>query len=285
MNSSAAQLLRPVVMKDCASVFDLFSVKRYVHRHPGWRNLEDWVNRPPFWVLEDQPSRSLIAALSCPVEPADVAWVRLFATRFPNRPADYWPLLFEKIYLDLPESKPVIAALGIEGWFSELLIKHRFEEQNSIVILYWTAHQFPQKPQPPRIKIRQMHSSDLIHVLRLDHQAFLPLWQLSWEALSSAFHLSAYATVAELNGEIIGYQISTTTHTTTCLERLAVLPGLQNQNIGAALVYDLIEEFRVGSSTHLTVNTQKDNLPSQALYKKMGFNYTGEVYPVFIYQP
>lgn len=284
MNISAAPLLRPAVMKDSAGIFDLFSAKRYVHRHPGWRNLEDWVNRPPFWVLED-PSRSLTAALSCPVEPAGVAWVRLFATRFPNRPAHSWPLLFEKVYLALPETKPIVAALGIENWFCELLGKHQFQEQNSIVILYWEAHRFPQKPHTPHLKLRKMHSSDLIHVLRLDQQAFQPLWQLSWEALSSAFHLSAYATVAELDGKIAGYQISTTTHTSTCLERLAVSPGLQNQGIGAALVYDLIEEYQVSNATHLTVNTQKDNLPSQTLYKKMGFNYTGEIYPVFVYQP
>ncbi|MDX9865492.1 MAG: GNAT family N-acetyltransferase, partial [Anaerolineaceae bacterium] len=152
-------------------------------------------------------------------------------------------------------------------------------------ILYWdTTQQAIIPPRAPYIHLRQMASSDLNHVLKLDHQAFKPLWQISWEALSAAFQQCAYATVAERDGQIIGYQISTTTHNSTCLERLAVSPDQQNQGIGAQLVYDLIDDFQLSSAMHLTVNTQQDNLSSQALYKKMGFKLTGESYPVFVYQ-
>jgi ribosomal protein S18 acetylase RimI-like enzyme len=275
--------LRPAGFKDRAGVFDLFNTRKYIHRHPDWRGIEDWLSQQPFWVVE-QPGHELTAALACPVEPPGVAWVRLFATRFPGRPGDAWAQLFEKVYQALPEPKPLVGALGLESWFIDLLQKNGFEQQNKIVILFWEPHRFPARPQNQEIKLRQMHNADLVQVLKLDHLAFQPLWQLSWESLRSAFQQSAYATVAEYKGEIVGYQVSTTTHATTCLERLAVSPEQQGQGIGANLIYDLIEDFQLSSANHLTVNTQQDNLSSQALYQKMGFAFSGESYPVFVYQ-
>ncbi len=264
-------------------MLELFNARKFVHRHPGWRSVPEWLQYQPFWVLEQE--QHIQAALACPVEPKGVAWVRLFASRFPTRPASVWPQLFEQVYQSLPDPKPEIAALGLSTWFSDLLQNNGFVESNRIIILFWDAAQQSSAPsRTPHLHLRQMNSSDLVHVLRLDHQAFKPIWQISLEALSTAFQQSAYATVVERNGQIIGYQISTTTHNATCLERLAVSPDQQNQGIGAKLVYDLIDDFQLSSAMHLTVNTQQDNLSSQALYQKMGFKLTGESYPVFVYQ-
>lgn len=282
MCATTDPLLHPAGVQDRTGIIELFQAPRYVHRHPGWRSVEDWLTHQPFWVLQD-PAHEIIAALACPPEPEGVAWVRLFATRFPQRPGEAWMRLFEMVFQALPTPQPIVAAIALEPWFIELLKKSGFQQQTSIVILFWDGHKFPDHPHLPAVKIRPMHSADLVQVLKLDHRAFEPLWRLSWESLTSAFHQSAYATVAEQQGQIVGYQISTTTHATTCLERLAVTPALQKQHIGAALVSDLIDDFQINSAHHLTVNTQQDNLPSQALYQKMGFSYTGESYPVYIY--
>ena len=264
-------------------MLELFNARKFIHLHPGWRSVPEWLPYQPFWVLQQE--QHIQAALACPVEPKGVAWVRLFASRFPTRPASVWPQLFEQVYQSLPDPKPEIAALGLSTWFSDMLQSNRFEERNRIIILFWDTAQQPAVPiRNPHIRLRQMTSADLIHVLKLDHQAFKPLWQISWEALSTAFHQCAYATVAERDDQVIGYQISTNTHNATCLERLAVSPEQQNQGIGAALVYDLIDDFQLSSAMHLTVNTQQDNLSSQTLYKKMGFKLTGESYPVFVYR-
>jgi len=264
-------------------VLDLFKARRFIHRHPGWRSLPEWFTYRPFYVLKREGE--VTATLATPIEPKGVAWVRLFASRFPHRPADAWTQLFPTVYEALPDPKPQVSALGISNWFSYLLANNGFIENNRIVILFWDA---AFEPLPPHLSsclhLRQMTSSDLIAVLKLDHQAFKPIWQISLDALSTAFHQSAYATVIERDDHIIGYQISTTTNNSTCLERLAVSPEQQGQGIGAALVYDLIDDFHLSSAMHLTVNTQQDNLASQSLYKKMGFKMTGESYPVFVYQ-
>jgi ribosomal protein S18 acetylase RimI-like enzyme len=274
---------QPLTVKDRDAVLKLFNVRKFIHRHPGWRSVPEWLPYQPFWVLMRE--QKIVAALACPVEPKGVAWVRLFASSFPNRPASAWPQLFDQVYQALPDPKPEIAALGLSNWFSDLLQNNHFEEVNRIVILFWDAALQPATPRHNlNIHLRQMASSDLIHVLKLDHQAFKPIWQISLDALNTAYQQSAYATVAERDGQVIGYQISTTTHNSTCLERLAVSPEQQNQGIGASLVYDLIDDFQLSSAMHLTVNTQQDNLSSQTLYQKMGFKMTGESYPVFVYQ-
>jgi ribosomal protein S18 acetylase RimI-like enzyme len=67
------------------------------------------------------------------------------------------------------------------------------------------------------------------------------------------------------------------------LARLAVLPDFQGMGIGSALVQDLLWYFRRRGAQRVTVNTQKDNLASLAVYRKAGFFLTGEEYPVFQY--
>jgi L-amino acid N-acyltransferase YncA len=56
---------------------------------------------------------------------------------------------------------------------------------------------------------------------------------------------------------------------------------LQGKGLGYALVSDLIQHTSKQGLHHLTVNTQSDNTSSLRLYQKMGFNQSGEKYPVY----
>jgi len=89
--------------------------------------------------------------------------------------------------------------------------------------------------------------------------------------------------VAEREGQIIGYQVSTPTTRGGHLARLATLPQFQGQGIGYALVRDALSRFTQRGAQTITVNTQKNNLSSLALYRKAGFTPTGEEYPVYQY--
>ena len=84
-----------------------------------------------------------------------------------------------------------------------------------------------------------MQTDDLAQVLVVDNQAFDPLWHHSKTEIELAFQQAAYATVADLNGEVIAYQMSTGTPFHAHLARLAVDPGLQRLSIGYNLVSDL----------------------------------------------
>ena len=96
--------------------------------------------------------------------------------------------------------------------------------------------------------------------------------------------LSVVATVAEDNGCVIGYQISTGSRLGGHLARLGVRKEAQGRGIGSALVSDLIQRLSSQNLGRVTVNTQSDNAASLSLYQKMGFVQTGEQYPVCIYQ-
>jgi ribosomal protein S18 acetylase RimI-like enzyme len=105
--------------------------------------------------------------------------------------------------------------------------------------------------------------------------------QNSLTYLEIAFRQAAVATVAEYEGQLVGYQISTGTPIGGHLARLAVLPHLQGKGIGYALLYDLLNQFTRRGARTITVNTQKDNLASLSLYRKSGFQMTGEEYPIY----
>jgi ribosomal protein S18 acetylase RimI-like enzyme len=131
------------------------------------------------------------------------------------------------------------------------------------------------------VSLRPMMYYDLPQVAEVDASGFELLWQNSLESLQLAFKQAVLASVAEADGRMIGYQLSTRNPFGIHLARLAVRPEVQRQGIGRALVCDLIEQADRRGTPRLTVNTQSDNSASLSLYARLGFKNTGEAYPVF----
>jgi ribosomal-protein-alanine N-acetyltransferase len=115
----------------------------------------------------------------------------------------------------------------------------------------------------------------------VDALAFELLWQNALPALEQAYPQATWATVAEADGQVIGYQLSTRNPIGVHLARLAVIPAMQGKGFGNALVSNLILQARQYGISHLTVNTQSDNALSLRFYQRMGFHETGERFPVF----
>jgi ribosomal protein S18 acetylase RimI-like enzyme len=126
-----------------------------------------------------------------------------------------------------------------------------------------------------------MLQSDLAAVEEIDHDAFSPAWQNSLNTLSTATQVSTYATVCELEGELVGYQISTASALGAHLARLAVKGNHQRRGIGRTLVIDLLKHIVRRGFDRVTVNTQADNLSSRQLYLSLGFEPTGHSYPMY----
>ena len=272
--------VRPAVLTDQRQIANLMHFSPFGHRHLDLRYPLDWIGTPPFYVLENQGQIS--AALACPPDPPLIAWVRLFVNSGKIPLQESWNMLWDVAHLDLArKNKTLIAAIVLQDLFSELLLASGFSHRQSIVMLEREEQANAEGILPPGFTIRSMLQYDLPLVADVDAAAFDLLWQNSLQALEHAYPQAVFPTVAEADGQMIGYQLSTRNPLGAHLARLAVRPAMQGRGVGRALVADLIRQTGRHGMDRLTVNTQSDNAASLALYKKIGFHETGERFPVY----
>jgi ribosomal protein S18 acetylase RimI-like enzyme len=124
--------------------------------------------------------------------------------------------------------------------------------------------------------------ADLPAVEEVDAQAFDPMWRVSRSNLERAFAQTMVADVIEARGRVVGYQLSTGKSGGAHLARLAVRKEAQGFGFGSALVANLILQLRRRGAELISVNTQHDNRASLTLYRKFGFERTGEEFPVYL---
>ncbi len=275
--------IRSAVFPDQRQIANLIHFEPHLHRHLDWRNPLDWIGSPPFFVAESDGR--MAAALGCPPDPPQVAWVRLFvcASEYPAQ--EMWERLWDAARTDLARGgRFTAAAILMHGWMKELLEASGFHVAQQIVMLQRDSQDVPEFYLPGGLTLRPLMHYDLAAVAEVDAAAFVLLWQNSFSALSRAYPQSAWATVVESERGILGYQVSTRNPLGGHLARLAVRPEAQGKGVGRALVADLIRQMMGQGLTHLTVNTQDDNLSSLSLYRKIGFRETGDRYPVYVYE-
>jgi len=270
--------------QDRQAIANLMHFETFAHRHLDWRRPLDWIGFAPFLVAER--SGEVIAAFACPPDPADIAWLRLFAVTSHWDTEKAWEAFWPSAQDQLVEAgNPVVAAIPLQPWLKELLAAKGFRHTHDIVSLAWENRALPAIPAAVDINIRPTNYEDLPRIAEVDEAAFGPMWRNSLDALEIAFWQSVIATVAEWRGPIIGYQISTASPMGGHLARLAVHPEARGQGIGYSLLWDLLDQFHRRGALHVTVNTQKDNASSLKLYEKVGFHHTGEEYPVYQFLP
>lgn len=273
--------IRSATEGDRQGLANLLHFETLVHRHLDWRPPLEWIGYSPYLIAER--NGELVAALACPPDPPQVAWIRLFAISsvFPAARAwqELWPEA-RKMLVNASEAR-VAAVIPLQRWFRNLLDRGDFTFTHSVQVLTWANGEVPPSRQADKIWIRPMMDEDLLAVEAVDRSAFGPIWQNSYSGLELAYLQSAVSTVAETDGRIIGYQISTATPMGGHLARLAVHPDFQGKGIGYDLVQDLLAQFKRRGALSVTVNTQHNNTTSLSLYHKTGFRPTGEEYPVY----
>lgn len=266
---------------DKSKLANLIHFETYTHRHLDWRSPLDWIGYQPFLVSER--NGDLLGTLACPPDPPSIAWIRLFALSSLIPLSDGWEVLWQSTKDLLHEKKTLkILAIPLQDWFRNLLKQSNFHHIRDVVVLAWENTEGLPFPNTS-ITIRTMDNADLPSIHGIDCVSFEDEWQNSLESIEVAYQQANLATVAVSGGKIIGYQISTGGSHGGHLARLAVCPEQQKKGIGYALVYDLIAQFRRRGISRLTVNTQRDNIPSLNLYKKARFLETGEIFPIYQY--
>jgi ribosomal-protein-alanine N-acetyltransferase len=188
-----------------------------------------------------------------------------------------WSNLLEEAHFSGVE---VVYSLVLHDWFQPLLEQSGFVQTNEVVFYEWSGSAGVLDLDRD-LTLRRVRQSDMPEIEKIDHDAFAPAWQNSIDTLSTASSLSTYATVCELEGELVGYQISTASALGAHLARLAVKQVHQRRGVGRALVVDMLKHIARRGFDRVTVNTQADNLNSQQLYHSLGFKLTGQRYPMY----
>lgn len=273
---------RPATEADRSRLANLLHFETYVHRHLDWRRPLDWLGHDPYLIAEN--SGQLVAALACSPDLPEVSWVRLFATAAGMRPTDAWDLLWPAATPILRQKEiHTLAAIPLQDWFETLLARSGFIKDHEVVVLEWRPQPLQTSVQEIDADLRPMTQGDLPLVAEVDHAAFRPLWRNSLSALEAAFSQAGLASVVEQGGRIVAYQISTHSARGPHLARLATHPSHQGRGHAATLVRHVQTHVLQRGDTLLTVNTQDNNGASLALYKKLGFNFNGEQFPVYQY--
>ena len=279
MAAPAVLSLRSAIQDDHSRLANLLHFEAHVHRHLDWRRPLDWLGASPFLVAES--AGRMNAALACPPDPPGIGWIRLFAVNARMQPDIAWQTLWPAAQNALEEMGAVqAAAIPFDNWFRKLISASGFEHTHNVVVLEWKAAKNDGVPGQTHF-IRTMQPSDISEVHAVDVAAFTPLWQNSEAALTAALKQSEVATVIEEDGEIVAYQISTQSTQGLHLARLATHPRYQGRGLAQRLVQDVQRKLVENHGSALSVNTQDINLPSLALYDKLGFELNGEQFPVY----
>lgn len=270
------------------------------HMHVDWYVPGDWIGTPGFVVKPEQgdpaAARSitakllgvrerLVGCLAATPDPAPAAWVRVAAIA--EEDGAKWTLA-EMLALAAHNLRKTavstVAWLAIDDWPNSWLADFGFEHATDIETYVKEDKQLPPVAPIPELIIREVRDGDMARLAELEAEAFSPLWRHSARGLRLARQQAFSFDVAELNGRIVGFQLSTPNRYGVHLVRLTVDPNLQRGGIGSALLANAFREYHRRNNVQVTLNTQVDNAASQRLYKKFGFRASGQRFPVWIRQ-
>lgn len=275
-------LVRPADFRDHQQLSNLIFFETRLHRHMDWRSPLELLGGPFYWALEE--GGQVIAALASSPEAKGISWVRLFVYAGRWDVDHAWNMLWTTTKEEISRSGgATVAAIAMHPWFQQVLAASGFKNRQNIVMLEWRYQPWAGS-ETNGIRIRKMTEADLPEVEKTDAASFTPLWQNPLDTLRRAFSQTLFATVAEDEHGIVGYQLTTGGRTHAHLARLAVHPSAQGRGAGRSLLNELFARLTQMGVTRLTVNTQSDNEASLGLYQKMGFLRTGEEYPVYTFE-
>jgi ribosomal protein S18 acetylase RimI-like enzyme len=281
--------ITPLTTSEHPRILQLFRRMPRQHTHLDWRTLQDWLADPALRCWVAGRDGSIEAMLGATIEVVDAkspcepiaAWLRFAVPPLWGAESSVFNALWDALQHDLRSTGVnILGVLDIDGWIGRYARSWGFAETNAVLTLSRQSKATPPY-QPVSVAIRNATSAELPAVVNVDTAAFDPLWRYNHKDLTAAAHQAATFTVAEIDREIVAYQLSTRYAGSGHLARLAVKPEYQGHRLGGSLVHRMICLFLAQGIHVITVNTQADNHQSQRLYIHYGFEFTGHRVPVW----
>lgn len=275
--------IRRLKKTDYTAIQSLLQKNSFSHLHVDWRPLSSLMDDPHLiGLLAHHPddTQRAVACLGAMIADDNSAWLRLAALSDTAQP-DVLPDLWSQLRLALKERGVLpLGVLVLNTWLETWLADWDLEQTNAVITLSHRGKR-PVEPPPSPAHLRDAIRHDLPAIIDVDTAAFSPLWRHDRLDLLHALSSAAMCQVAEWQGTIVGYQISTRHGSNGHLARLAVDPNVQGRGFGRALVSSALAYFDRRGVWEVTVNTQRDNRTSLSLYQRMGFEMTGHHVPVW----
>ncbi len=284
--------------EDARILTKLLREATYSHLHADWHYPADWLGSPGFVVVkgdgDGEESRSLSnrlfgsqlelqACLAVAAEPSPAAWVRVAAVIESARTPQMLAAMFASIVDHLHHE--LVTQLGwllVESWPEAWIRGLGFEQENYVETFSKKDNEIPSVEAVPGLVIRPVQEIDLPFLEKIESDAFTPLWRHSVTSLTLARRHALSFDVAELDGAVVGYQLSTPVKTGVHMARMTIDPVVQGCGIGTFLLAHACDGYRRQGIETVTLNTQADNHASQRLYQRFGFQPIGQRFPVWI---
>lgn len=125
--------------------------------------------------------------------------------------------------------------------------------------------------RPVHLLSEHGQAGDMAALLAIEAACFDDLWRHDAAAFEDIAATNPYFVVAELDGQVVGYQFNTVESDDGYLIRIAVHPSVSGQAIGARLMAEAIRFFAKAGASHIMLNTQDDNVHAHRLYERFGF--------------
>jgi ribosomal-protein-alanine N-acetyltransferase len=244
------------------------------YKLPQMWHWEEHLDAEPFVVVEN--AKSLEGVIFAWPDGSPVAWVRTAALGH-GLGMDAWlDLSLPLVLAALRRSgASALAWMDYGGWVEEHLEKRGFRPLTDVVTLSKFGRNLP-APSPCSADVRPASDADVPAAAVVDRAAFTAPWWYSEDTMRRRAGRAAHFAVATLAGEVVGYAEGELRLPVAHLNRIAVHPAHQGRGVGAALLRDALRAFWRQGAGYVTLNTQSDNVYSQRLYRRFGFEATGD---------
>ncbi len=267
--------IKPYHRRNRIELLHLCWYSQWTHKQLDWYSINRWLDRDDALIFLAWGDEKLLGYIGLAPGNDGATWIRILGLRDGSMPAtiisELWRCAEAKC-IELGISN--IMVLMLSDWLPLYLCDYGFIFWDEIITFNYLGNYEALLPEV-HISIRPAEMEHLPAIAQIDRLAFQRDFRLSQIDLRQALRLATAATIAEYEGEIVGYQVSTRHREAGHLARLAVIPRLQKRNIGSALLQRQLQDFKQRGIKTISVNTQLSNLPSQRLYQRFGFVRSG----------
>jgi ribosomal-protein-alanine N-acetyltransferase len=235
---------------------------------------EEHLTDDAFVVVEH--GGAVAGALFAWPDESTVAWIRVAALDDGLDIDEWLDLALSPVLNGLRRlGSQTLAWMDYGGWAGPHLEARGFEPLTDVVTLAKFDRNLPDVSDTTA-HLRPASHADVPAVVAVDRSAFTSHWWQGKDTVHQRVAASAHFVVAEVAGEVVGYAEADLRLPSAHLNRVAVHPAHQSKGIGASLLHCALRALWHRGAELVTLNTQSDNRFSQRLYRRFGFEATGD---------